>query len=100
MMYFRVNYRWADETVGHLRNDLQAKLAASGLIGALDTNVDGVVSADELRGRFGAMLKARFAQVDTNRDGVLEAAELNAAMPRRHRGRRASASPRAETPNL
>ena len=24
MMYFRVNYRWADETVSNIRNDLQS----------------------------------------------------------------------------
>ena len=29
MMYFRLNYRWADETTAHPRNDLQAKLMES-----------------------------------------------------------------------
>jgi peroxiredoxin len=89
MMYFRVNYRWADETVAHTRNDLQQKLMASGMIGALDTNVDGVVEKTELRGPMGSALAARFAQIDTNHDGVLQESELNAAMPRRghHRAR-------------
>jgi len=88
MMYFRVNYRWADETVSHLRNDLQAKLMESGMIGALDTNVDGVVEKAELRGPMGSMLKTRFDQVDANHDGVLQETELNAAMPRRGHHRR------------
>ena len=26
MMYFRINYRWVDETSHHIRNDLQANL--------------------------------------------------------------------------
>jgi len=95
MMYFRLNYRWADERVGHVRGDLQQKLQASGLIGALDTNVDGVVEPSELRGRMGEMLKARFAALDANHDGVLDAAELQAAMPRGRMARR-----QAETPDL
>ena len=96
MMYFRVNYRWADETSSHVRNDLQQKLMASSMIGALDTNLDGVVEKSELRGRFGEMLKARFDELDKNHDGVLDASELAAAMPRRGYARRAA----AETPDL
>src|SRR5258708_12515631 len=39
MMYFRVNYRWADETVSHVRNDLQQKLFASQMMGSLASNL-------------------------------------------------------------
>jgi hypothetical protein len=96
MMYFRVNYRWADETVAHQRNDLQAKLQSSMLIGALDTDADGKVEKSELRGRMGQMLLARWDELDKNHDGVLDADELNAAMPRGRFARRAT----AETPDL
>ncbi|HVY89153.1 MAG TPA: redoxin domain-containing protein [Hyphomonadaceae bacterium] len=77
MMYFRVNYRWADETVDNVRNDLQAKLMESRTIGALDDNVDGLVQKDELKGTM-ASLKARFEQLDLDHNGGLDAKELAA----------------------
>lgn len=83
MMYFRVNYRWADETVTNLRNDLQQKLMGSLMVGALDDNVDGLVQASELRGRMGAMLKARFAELDRDKNGGLDNGELLAMGGRR-----------------
>jgi hypothetical protein len=94
MMYFRVNYRWADERVGHVRSDLQAKLMESGLVGGLDANVDGVVEPEELKGPATAALRAKFAELDKNHDGVLDAAEMKSAMPRR------MARNRQETPDL
>jgi hypothetical protein len=75
MMYFRVNYRWADETSSHVRNDLQAKLMESRTIGFLDDNADGKVEQNELVGNY-AGLKAKFAQLDLNHDGGLDMAEL------------------------
>ena len=94
MMYFRVNYRWADETVRNDRNDLQTALYSSMMLGALDDNADDRVTADELRGPL-AMLKPRFAALDKTGDGGLDAAELNAVG-----GRRNMARQRAETPDL
>jgi len=78
MMYFRVNYRWADETSHHVRNDLQAKLMESRVIGFLDSNADGKLEPTELRGNY-ANLKTRFAELDTDHDGTLDARELAAA---------------------
>jgi hypothetical protein len=78
MMYFRVNYRWVDETSHHVRNDLQARLMESRVIGFLDTNADGKLEPSELRGNY-AGLKSRFAELDTDHDGTLDAKELAAA---------------------
>jgi peroxiredoxin len=94
MMYFRVNYRWADETVTHVRNDLQAKLFASQTIGSLDSNLDGKIEPNELKGPL-AGLRSRFAELDTNHDGVLDAKEMAAAMPSRRMARA-----KGETPDL
>ena len=79
MMYFRVNYRWADETVGHLRPDLEAKLEASQAFGALDDNADDLIQPEELTGRY-APIKAHFAEFDKHHRGGLDANELKAAM--------------------
>jgi hypothetical protein len=83
MMYFRVNYRWADETVTNLRNDHQQKLMGSMMVGALDDNIDGLVQASELRGGMGQMLKARFAELDRDKNGGLDNGELMAMGGRR-----------------
>ena len=96
MMYFRLNYRWAAETVTHVRNDLQQKLYGSSLIGALDDNIDGLVQASELHGRMGAMFKARFAELDKDKNGGLDSQELQAASG----GRRAMQRAAEETPDL
>ncbi len=77
MMYFRVNYRWADETVSNVRNDLQVKLMDSRTIGALDNNADNKVQIDELTGTM-ASVKPRFADLDLNKDGGLDKKELEA----------------------
>ena len=77
MMYFRVNYRWADETTSNLRNDLQSKLMESRTIGALDNNADDLVQKDELTGTMASM-KARFADLDLDRNGGLDKKELAA----------------------
>jgi hypothetical protein len=77
MMYFRINYRWADETVKHPRPDLEAKLRASMLMGALDSNLDGVIEPEEFKGPL-APLRAHFAELDKNHDGVIDANELKA----------------------
>lgn len=94
MMYFRLNYRFVDETTKHVRNDLQARLMQSGLIGGLDANLDGKIEPQELKGPAGAMIKARFAQLDKDHDGTLDMAEMQAAMPRR------MARAKNETPDL
>jgi peroxiredoxin len=94
MMYFRLNYRWADETTAHPRGDLQARLMESGIIGGLDANLDGVIEPSELKGPQGGMIKARFAELDKNHDGVLDMSEMKAAMPRR------MARNRQQTPDL
>jgi hypothetical protein len=78
MMYFRVNYRWADETSSHVRNDLQAKLMESRAMGVSDLNADGKLQLSEMTGSW-ASLKPRFAELDLNHDGALDKSELAAA---------------------
>ncbi len=92
MMYFRVNYRWADETTSHVRNDLQTKLFASQMMGSLDSNLDGFIEPNELKGPL-AYLRAKFAELDTNHDGKLDAVELAKAMPNRRMARNKQENP-------
>jgi hypothetical protein len=93
MMYFRINYRWADETAAHLRNDLQQKLFQSMMIGVLDDDLSGKVELAELRGSMGMALKSRFAEMDRNKDGGLDASEMAVVSGRMRRAQQ-------ETPDL
>lgn len=94
MMYFRVNYRWAGETVNNLRNDLQTQLMQSMTIGALDDNLDNLVQVTELRGPL-AKMKDHFAEMDLDKNGGLDANEL-----KNGNISRATARQREETPDL
>jgi len=77
MMYFRINYRWLDETVDNVRNDLQQQLNASMSFGMVDDNYDGMIQENELKGMM-ASLKPRFKDLDTDKSGGLDPAELKA----------------------
>jgi Ca2+-binding EF-hand superfamily protein len=78
MMYFRINYRWADETVDNIRNDLQSQLMSSMSFGMIDDNYDGLIQENELKGMM-ASLKPRFAQLDADHSGALDPKELAAS---------------------
>jgi len=94
MMYFRVNYRWSDETSDNIRNDLQTALMQTRTIGALDDNYDGLVQVDEMKGPL-ARIKANFKALDKDGNGGLDRAELMAAGIGREMARREQ-----ETPDL
>ena len=49
----------------------------------LDTNSDGLLSADEASARSDERMEKMFTRVDTNGDGVLSAEELEAAKEKR-----------------
>jgi peroxiredoxin len=78
MMYFRVNYRWADETVDNIRNDLQSQLMSSMSVGMIDDNYDGKIQETELKGMM-ASLKPRFKALDVDNSGDLDAKEMAAS---------------------
>ncbi len=79
MMYFRVNYRFADETSSHMRNDLASALQASSAFGMLDDNADDKITRDELRGSRSAAMLANFAMLDRDGNGYLDKTEFAAA---------------------
>jgi hypothetical protein len=86
MMYFRVNYRWLDETSTNVRNDLQTKLMDTRTFGSVDDNADGRVQPYELNGAMAAA-RARFGDLDLNHDGGLDRDEFAAGNITRTRAR-------------
>src|SRR5262249_8028719 len=78
MFFFRMNYRWNEETSSNVRKDLQDKLMASRSFGMLDDNLDDKLSMDEVKTRSPAVA-AKFAEIDTNHDGFLSMAEFHAS---------------------
>ena len=87
MMYFRVNYRWADETSTKVRNDLQTALTDGRTLGYLDDNADGKVQLSEMVGTF-ASARERFAALDVDKNGGLDRKELTAVQSTRDSARR------------
>ena len=76
-MYFRINYRWADETVDNIRNDLQSQLQSSMSFGMNDDNYDGQIQKEELTGMMASM-KPRFDALDVDKSGGLSPEEMKA----------------------
>jgi len=91
MFYFRVNYRWLDETNTNVRNDLQTALMETRTMGVADVNADGKLSPAELKGSL-ASLKPKFADIDKNKDGFIDKLELAANNDAKAAGRRVVAS--------
>ncbi|RYI07486.1 MAG: hypothetical protein EON48_14490, partial [Acetobacteraceae bacterium] len=91
MFFFRVNYRWMDETSSHVRNDLQDALMESRTMGVADLNADGKLTPAELTGSL-ASLKPKFAELDKNKDGFIDAVELKASSAAKDAGRKVVAA--------
>jgi hypothetical protein len=91
MFFFRINYRWMDETSSHVRNDLQDALMDSRTMGVADINADGKLAPAELTGSL-ASLKVKFAELDTDHDGFIERNELKNSKDAKAAGRRVVAS--------
>ncbi len=81
MFYTSLRYRWNDETAANQTN-YDVLLNQTRLMGMLDSNIDGKVQKDELRGQFATLLAApgRFEMVDANHDGGIDEAELEAGL--------------------
>ena len=83
MQYTALGFRWDDETVANRKDAYQTELEASRTLGMMDTNIDGKVAKDEVRGRMAQMLLANWDKVDTNKNGFIdedEMAPINAQM--------------------
>jgi hypothetical protein len=76
MQYTALGFRWDDETVTNQKPEYMTALNASRSIGIMDSNLDGKVAKDEVRGRMGEMLRANWDKLDANKDGFLDATEL------------------------
>lgn len=76
MQYTALGFRWDDETVANRKDDYQKELENSRTIGMMDTNIDGKVAKDEVRGRMAQMLIANWDKVDLNKDGFIGADEM------------------------
>jgi hypothetical protein len=76
MQYTALGFRWDDETVQNQKPEYMTALNASRSIGIMDSNLDGKVEKNEVRGRMGEMLRANWDKLDANKDGFLDEKEL------------------------
>lgn len=78
MQYTALGFLWDDETVANQKPEYMTALNASRSIGIMDSNLDGKVQKNEVRGRMGQMILANFDKLDANKDGALDETELAA----------------------
>tara|TARA_B100000678_G_scaffold291112_1_gene306295 strand:- start:7615 stop:9681 length:2067 start_codon:yes stop_codon:yes gene_type:complete len=78
MMYFRVNYRWLDETVQNVTQHSETMMKDR-LFASLDDSVDDMLQKEEIIGQRNVWLAKGFDKYDANDDGLLDRAEFQIA---------------------
>ncbi len=84
MMYFRVNYRWLDETPENVTTHTE-EMMKDRLFASLDDSLDEKVQKAEVIGRRNTWLAEGFDKYDTDGDGELTRVEFAAAQKDRPR---------------
>ncbi|MAP95852.1 MAG: hypothetical protein CMK07_12950 [Ponticaulis sp.] len=74
MMYFRVNYRWLDETRDDIKNYTE-QMMQDRVFASLDDDLNDMLVPDEIIGQRNTWLAASFDKYDANEDGQLDRAE-------------------------
>lgn len=83
-MYFRVNYRWLDETPENVTTHTE-EMMKDRLFASLDDSLDEKVQKAEVIGRRNTWLAEGFDKYDTDGDGELTRVEFAAAQKDRPR---------------
>ncbi|MFN9928633.1 MAG: redoxin domain-containing protein [Phenylobacterium sp.] len=74
MFFTQLSYRWVDETAAKQTN-YDEELMKSRMVGMMDSNLDGKIQPEELRGGLGNAIRPRFAMADANKDGGIDVQE-------------------------
>ena len=90
-MYFRVNYRWLEETRENITNYTEI-MQQDRLFASLDDSRDDMLQPAEIVGQRNVWLASGFDGYDTNNDGLLDREEYQAALPDRPARRRGPAA--------
>ena len=78
MMYFRVNYRWLDETRENITTHSE-EMQRDRVFASLDDSMNDLLEREEIVGQRNTWLAAGFDGYDTNDDGALDRAEYAVA---------------------
>lgn len=76
MQYTAFSFRWDEETVANRTPEYQKLLDDSRAMGMMDTNIDGKVAKEEVRGRMAQMLLTNWDRIDADKDGFLAPNEM------------------------
>lgn len=72
MLYTSLSYRWKGETTDNMMPEKTRELEETRFFTALDDNLDGRLTKDELKGRLGERMKSGFSQMDQNSDDAID----------------------------
>ena len=75
MLYTSLAYRWKGETTTNRLDSQSEEMNATRFFTAMDDNIDGLLTDDELKGMMGQRMRAGFAQMDQNDDGAVDMEE-------------------------
>ena len=81
MQYTVVGFTWKGETVANPKPEYMKELNNSRALGLLDLNYDGQIAKDELRGRSGKAVLAKFDAFDTDKNGLISKTEAASLLP-------------------
>ncbi|MBI1394114.1 MAG: redoxin domain-containing protein [Alphaproteobacteria bacterium] len=85
MLFTAFNYRWKEETTSDRKDHYSALLRAGQHFGAMDDNIDGILTKAELRGVLGEQIGKSFDAMDRDGDGALTLKEFRGAQMARER---------------
>lgn len=72
MLYTSLSYRWVGETTDNRLDGQTRELEETRFFTALDDNIDGKLTKDELKGRMGNRMASNFDQMDMNSNGAID----------------------------
>ncbi|MAK62934.1 MAG: alkyl hydroperoxide reductase [Ponticaulis sp.] len=72
MLYTSLSFRFKGETTDNRLDNQMAELDETRMFTAMDDNIDGRLTTDELKGMLGQRMKAGFDRMDMNSDGAVD----------------------------
>ena len=75
MLYTSLSFRWVGETTDNRLDHQSAEMNETRMFTAMDDNMDGQLTEDELTGMLGSRMRAGFGRMDLDGNGSVDMEE-------------------------